>query len=1544
MARRKTSAVGIGLRLIFWPLGMLFLAVVCLVVRFSAGPVSVPVPEGALDALMTRAAPGWRLQSSGAEFDLLGKDGLTGLKLRDVMLTDDAGLEAVTIPELGLSMALSASTEAGEAVKVRGVRIGGARLDVTRMADGRIALGLGGLTMASGGDELFSMDDVFGPDGISTLPNIALSDVKVVYRDEQRDVVLKAHGSMVTFDPAGTVTLAGTLDTGKGEPIPLDFAAARAPDGTFNINARFAHVDPPVLAAIDPILAPIADIRMVLSGTAHATVTPEGALAALTADFDAPGGGQIVVEGQSRSLSKLSAAISYTPETLHADIREIAFDEEGLAVDGRAIIQRDAEDRWTVTAQAPAVRYADPTGGASIVAGQTAVSARFAGGRLTLDELQATAPSIQLPREKIVAKIASLSMSGIVDTDTARIDVSKIMLDRVDASIDGAPLNVKRLSGSLRGKGSATPLRMDGLGEVVWSIAAESSAIAYADKSGSARMTTGQATLAAHFAKGRLTVDDLKIAAPTLRLPRENSAATVGSLTVSGTVDPAKGHVDLSVVRAQGIDATLDGTALRIKALSGSLRGEAMNALRKDRLDGGVWTVAAQAPALSYADPASGATVTAGQTALAARFRNGRLTIDDLMTTAPVIRFPREKIGAKMASLVVSGTVDHNTRRIDLTDVRAQGIDANLDGTSMRASTASATLKVDGDVASFDKVRLDEVAVDADDIGITLAMAAASGKIDLASGFASVDSLSLASLHAALPEGNAVLIDELRTAAQVDTKSSWARVSNLRAARAKLRLPKFYDAPLTLDAIDLDLDRNGSSLAIPRLSARVEGLPITLKAAVDILDDATRARIDLTTGPTAFERIPRLWPRGVAPGGFKWVSKNVLAGTVSGVALKARFDTANPNDDALALTFDFSDAMATAVRGLPPIRRAQGRAQITLDRLDLYLDEGHVAVPQTPGYTLGESRFSIPDFKPRIPQGQIALDVSGPVQSILRFLDHEPLALISKSELDIATASGDVSGTVQVKLPLSAELDIEDVDFRANADIRDFSLSEPHTGMTITGDTMAVAVKPDGLKFRSDARIDGLSARVEYQQAFSKPAAGEPEGTLTLQSYLTREDFALRAGLDISDYFDGVAVVDAKVDLFPSGGVRFAANTDLTGSTLRIDRLGWTKTDGVPVTVAIEGFRNPNGAGQVEKIALRGSGMSATGRVGFDAGGEVRLIDFDRIVLADLMDAGISYREGADGGARRIEVAGAFLDLRRAFSDAMDANAKDEQAPPAREGAITEIATRLARIRLRDDLDITDLGGGLRLQGERVNAAKVDGRLNGRAPAQLLAERRVDGLAIRLTSPDAGAFLGAASVFEGATGGQLRLDARTRDSVLPTRIAGVARVNGITIRNSETMREILSGGAIGSLTQKMLSGGGLSFTKVELPFSGIAGRWSIQNGVAWGNALGLTLDGTYDIESTGIDLAGTISPAYAINGALGSVPLLGTFLTGGEGEGVFGVTYAVQGTTEQPSVWVNPLSAIAPGFLRKIVSGVMDGRGVASASPVARPSVAGSDR
>ena len=85
---------------------------------------------------------------------------------------------------------------------------------------------------------------------------------------------------------------------------------------------------------------------------------------------------------------------------------------------------------------------------------------------------------------------------------------------------------------------------------------------------------------------------------------------------------------------------------------------------------------------------------------------------------------------------------------------------------------------------------------------------------------------------------------------------------------------------------------------------------------------------------------------------------------------------------------------------------------------------------------------------------------------------------------------------------------------------------------------------------------------------------------------------------------------------------------------------------------------------------------------------------------------------------------------------------------------------------------------------------------------------------------------------------------------------------------------------------------------------------------AFGPSLGITLDGEINGDADEISMFGTLIPAYTINSVLGEIPLIGTLLVGRQGEGVFALTYGISGPVERPVITVNPLSALAPGFLR----------------------------
>jgi hypothetical protein len=96
--------------------------------------------------------------------------------------------------------------------------------------------------------------------------------------------------------------------------------------------------------------------------------------------------------------------------------------------------------------------------------------------------------------------------------------------------------------------------------------------------------------------------------------------------------------------------------------------------------------------------------------------------------------------------------------------------------------------------------------------------------------------------------------------------------------------------------------------------------------------------------------------------------------------------------------------------------------------------------------------------------------------------------------------------------------------------------------------------------------------------------------------------------------------------------------------------------------------------------------------------------------------------------------------------------------------------------------------------------------------------------------------------------------------------------------------------------------------------------------VIYGAQVGFTLSGFVDNARDRTDIHGTFVPAYGLNNAFSQVPIVGLILGGGNrNEGLFAVDFRISGAATSPTLSVNPLSAVAPGILRKLFGWALQG-------------------
>ncbi len=149
------------------------------------------------------------------------------------------------------------------------------------------------------------------------------------------------------------------------------------------------------------------------------------------------------------------------------------------------------------------------------------------------------------------------------------------------------------------------------------------------------------------------------------------------------------------------------------------------------------------------------------------------------------------------------------------------------------------------------------------------------------------------------------------------------------------------------------------------------------------------------------------------------------------------------------------------------------------------------------------------------------------------------------------------------------------------------------------------------------------------------------------------------------------------------------------------------------------------------------------------------------------------------------------------------------------------------------------------------------------------------------------------------------------------------------VRNEPALKRVVGSQSANAFSSDRPGGGGpearvdvseVEFTKLRAEFTRSASRLDVSDMVIWGQQVGFTLQGHVDYGRDRVDIGGTFVPGYAFNNAFAQVPVVGALLGGGsQYGGLFAVNFRISGPASAPTMTINPLSAIAPGILRRFV-------------------------
>ncbi|MEO8560421.1 MAG: AsmA-like C-terminal domain-containing protein, partial [Rhodospirillales bacterium] len=534
----------------------------------------------------------------------------------------------------------------------------------------------------------------------------------------------------------------------------------------------------------------------------------------------------------------------------------------------------------------------------------------------------------------------------------------------------------------------------------------------------------------------------------------------------------------------------------------------------------------------------------------------------------------------------------------------------------------------------------------------------------------------------------------------------------------------------------------------------------------------------------------------------------------------------------------------------------------------------------------------------------IDASATGPFASIARLLSHPKVGLPPNSVVAPARAGGQIAARLLLQFPLLDKLTMKQLEFSASASTRGLSLKDVVPGIDLTDGTLTLQLNGQEMDVRGRAKVAGVAADVSWHENFGR--VGGVRRRFQLKGTAEVVDFA-RLGIPLSPYVTGAVGVTAIYQDNLSGGGTLDASLDFKQAALALPELNWKKPAGADAGGRVS-FEVQQGKWPSEvEIQLRTADLDLKGRVA--ASGGVQSIAFDRLV-SGRNDLSGTVTRTATGYTATLK--GTSLDLAPFLAD--DTPSAEPPTPKPATGPTLDLTLDLRRI-LTKRGEIDAVVGQLRLQ----NGKLVSGALTARAPPAAMVQLTVtptnQGRAVSLTASDMGAVLKSLGWLEGMFGGKAKLGAVFDDAKPNAPLRGQLIIDEYRLQKTPVVGDVLT---VGELTDALssLSGSGIEFNQLIAPFVWENGVLTLRGARTAGSSLGITASGRIDTNSDTVQIEGAIVPAYVINDLIGKIPLLGPLITGGQGKGLFAINYAVEGPIAKPRVSTNPLSALAPGFLR----------------------------
>lgn len=699
------------------------------------------------------------------------------------------------------------------------------------------------------------------------------------------------------------------------------------------------------------------------------------------------------------------------------------------------------------------------------------------------------------------------------------------------------------------------------------------------------------------------------------------------------------------------------------------------------------------------------------------------------------------------------------------------------------------------------------------------------------------------------------------------------------------------------------------------------GPVLDIKLQAETLTEAPQASVEIAIDEITLDELKAYWPPGIKPNTNRWITQNLNGGRISDATFEIEF--AGSQLTALAVSglggqAALSGIAVSYMRGMPPVLDTRGTASFSQDEVLIDVAGGRVEQEGSiNNLDVQEARIRLHGLSRQADAADIDIRVAGNLQDAIFLIDHEPLGYATALGVRPASTAGKAEVLLSIDFPLIQDLSLSEVQISATASLRETSIAQAGLGLDLEAGQFSLTVDNAGLDVTGTAALGGIRTGLAWRENFGSGAFKRQYALDAVLENGQRELIGLGQPIFAPPYVDGPIRLEAIYTVSNDAENDLVIEADLRDAALRVPEVNWQKPAGIEAVFSSEIAISGNQLVAMRRFDLmsQAADLQLSGSLGF---ADDQSLDTVSIVGAQVgsNQFDLNARQAADG-ILDIAINGEILDGRTFWSSLRSSNrtrsfgdddAVDEKMPFRFTGT-------LGRVLLSNAGELRDVDAAVVQTPTGLSQIRIDSRVTD-TDRFVLSLTESDGIRrFEATSGNGGAVLKALGLGDDFIGGSFLVAGRVEESGA---VNGALSIDSFKLVDAPLLARLLSVASLTGIVDE-LQGTGISFSKINLPFNYSNQVFAIEDGAMYGPSIGLTAKGKYDLANSTLDGSGTIVPAYAVNSALGAIPIVGPIFTGGEeGGGLFAATYTMRGNPDGGEITVNPLATLTPGFLREI--------------------------